>query len=140
MGERDGSTEVGERENYNDNWIWYSPEHKWVKNNPRKGGEDHDGGPSASASISPTVGSVPRGETGDRAKVKDETSLLDFGSYRDWDYGEIMTNKPNYASYICHENMESSPEQPQFQEWITLKAYDDENEAWKWQNPKHPTK
>ena len=137
--ERDGSTEVGERENYNDNWIWYSPEHKRAKRNPTKGREDHDDGPAASARISPTVGSVPRGETDDRSNVNGETSLLNFGSYHDWTYGEIMTNVPNYATYICHESMESSPEQ-QFQEWITLKAYDDENEAWEGQNPKHPTK
>ena len=102
--------------------------------------ENQDDEPAASASISPTIGSTPRGEAGDRSKVRDETSLLNFGTYRDWAYGEIMTHMPQYVTYICLESTESSPEQQQFPEWITLKAYDDENEAWKWQNPKHPMK
>ena len=84
--------------NYNNNWILYPPEHKWAENCPRKGREDHDDGPSASARISPTVGSVPTGETGDRVKVRGGASLLNFGSYHDWAYGELMTNKPNYVS------------------------------------------
>ena len=105
-----------------------------------KGREDQDDEPAASARIIPTIGNMPRGETDGRAKVKDEMSLMNFGAYHDWAYGEIMTTAPNYATHICHESIERSPEQQQFQEWIPLKAYDDENEAWKWQNPKHPTK
>ena len=47
---------------------------------------------------------------------KSEYSLMGFGKYRDWAYGEIMKNKPNYVTYLRQECMESSEGKQQFQQ------------------------
>ena len=131
--------EKWDRENCHRNWIWYPPEYKWVGNNQMKGRDERGDEQPASASISPAGGSVCRGETGDRSKAREETGLLNFGTYQDWTYGELMAQKPNYVSYICNESMGSSPSQQQFQEWVTLMSYHSENHGWKKdEHPKRP--
>ena len=74
---------------------------------------------------------------------KNEINLLGFGKYHDWEYGEILTNKPNYVSYICQESFESSEEQQRFQQWVTLKTYESEKETMEervYQHPKNSMK
>ena len=111
-----------EQEHYQNDWVWYPPEHKWVRSNPRKGRNVQEEDPWASASIAPTKGSCLCPE-------KDEMSLMNFGDYQDWAYGDIMREKPHCVSYICNESMESSAEQQQFQEWIALSEYESENQT-----------
>ena len=56
---------------------------------------------------------------------------------------EILTNKPNYVTYISQESFGGSEEQQRFQEWATLKTFGNEKETreeWEEQNPKLPMK
>ena len=56
-------------------------------------------------------------------------SLLRFGEYHDWAYGEIVTHKPNYVVYVCAESGEGNEARKQFQEWARLKEYIISNET-----------
>ena len=69
------------------------------------------------------------GEIGDREIRRIEHSLLGFGNYHDWAYGGIMTNKPNYVTYISQESFDSSDAQHRFHEWATLKKFESEKET-----------
>ena len=51
------------------------------------------------------------------------SSLMNFGEYHDWAYGEIHRDRPQYEAYICMESKDSSDERRQFREWATLKVY-----------------
>ena len=69
---------------------------------------------------------VGRSNNNDRTS---EHSLLGFGEYYDWTYGQVMKATPNYVTYICQECTTSSQEQEQFQEWVTSMAFGSEREA-----------
>ena len=126
-----------ERGNYNDGWIQVRG--KWQKNYQRRGRKSYGDGPSSNVSVSPTIISVGRGELSNHVPCRDGESLMGFGDYHDWTYGDIMTNKPNYATYVCQESFGIILEHQKFQEWVTLKTFGNEQETmggWKEQNPK----
>ena len=102
--------EKWELEYYQDDaqWIWYQPEYKYVRIIRKKGRDVQENEPRTSASISPTIGSVPMDEK--EGPSKGATSVLNFGDYHDWVYGEILGYKPRYVSYICNESMGGSSE------------------------------
>ena len=108
-------------------WGWYPPEHKYVRSSRKKARDVRENDPQASASVSPTIGSVTRGKDGRTCTGRDETSRANYGVYHDWADGDILKEKLHYVSYICNESMESSPSQQQFQEWMTLMEYEREN-------------
>ena len=58
------------------------------------------------------------------SQLEDGDSLMNFGEYNDWQYSEILREKPNYASYICMWSNDSSEENRQFQEGAALKEYE----------------
>ena len=128
-----------ERDNYYDDWIQVKGQ--WRKNYNRKGRKGCE--EESTLSVSPPTTWIGREEMSDQEPRRNETSLLGFGKYHDWAYGEILANKPNYATYICQESFESSEEQQSFQEWVTLKTFGSEKEAMeerKGQNQKKQTK
>ena len=56
--------------------------------------------------------------------AKDGDSLLNFGDYSGWAYGDMLAWEPNYVAYICMGSKDSIEEPQQFQEWIALKNYE----------------
>ena len=112
-----------------------------AENYNRKGGKGDKEG--SSVSVSPPTTWIGMEERSEQEPRRNETSLLGFGKYHDWAYGEILTNKPNYVTYIFQESFESSEEQQRLQEWVTLKTFESEKETteeWKGQNPKKTMK
>ena len=89
-----------ERDNYYDDWIQIKG--KSCKNYNRKGRKSYEEGPEVS--VSPPATWIGEEETRSQAPWSDETSLVKFGNYPDWAYGDILTNKPNYATYIWQES------------------------------------
>ena len=110
------------QEQHRNNWSWYPPEHKWVRSNRRRERNVQEDEPQSSTSLRPEQGSCV-------CPVKEETSLMNFGEYHDWAYGDILKVKPNYVSYICNESMDIDVGQQEFQDWITLREYETEKQA-----------
>ena len=50
-------------------------------------------------------------------------TLLGFGEFKDWIYGEILTDKPRYVSHLWTENDRSSPGKKMFADWLKLTEY-----------------
>ena len=111
-----------EQEQYKNLWSWYPTEHKWVRSNPRRERNIREDGPQSSTSLMAEQGSCVR-------PVKDETSLVNFGKYHDWKYGDILKENPHYVSNICNGRMESGAGKQEFQERITLRKYEMEKQA-----------
>ena len=57
-------------------------------------------------------------EDGERSE---ENRLMGFGEYHHWAYGNVLTEKPNYVTYVCAGGGRSSEAQKHSQEWIKLK-------------------
>ena len=74
-----------------------------------------------------TWGGTEKG--GEEEARTSERSLLRFGEYRDWAYGKIMKEMPNYVTHICQECASSSEEQEQFQQWATSMRPESEKKA-----------
>ena len=94
-------------------------------------------------SISPPTTWIGAEERSEQAIRRCETSMLGFGKYHDWAYEQILTNKPNYVTYIFQESIAGSEEQHRFQERATLKTHESEKgmkEEWEDQNPEKPMK
>ena len=96
-----------ERGNCYDGWVLIKG--KLYKNYNRKGRKDYEEGHSVS--VSPPTTWVGEEETYSQSPWMDGISLVKFGNYTDWTYGEILTKNPNYASYIRQESFGSSEEQ-----------------------------
>ena len=123
-----------EREYYNEDWIQIRG--RWCKNYNRKGRRCYDDG--YAGSVSPPTTWIGKEETSDQVRWRDETSMMKFGDYPDWAYGEILTSKPNYLTYIPRESFGGSEEHQRFQEWATLMTFGSEKETteeWKEKNP-----
>ena len=71
---------------------------------------------------------MPYGDVRRRAE-RGGGDLLGFGEYHDWAYGEIMTHRPNYVTYICSESGDESEAQKQFKGCVRLKELGIEKEA-----------
>ena len=115
-----------EIEKDNGNWIQL-PGGQWGKNYNRTVGRgDQKFKVANTKSPNTWKGEEKNGEEESRTSGR---SLLVFGEYHDWTYGQIMKAMPNYVTHICQECEASREEQEQFQQWVTLMTFESEKEA-----------
>ena len=62
---------------------------------------------------------TPRGDVRQMVEMSGRT-LLGFGVYRDWIYGEITTEKPGYVEYSFSESEDVSKAQKKPTDWAKL--------------------
>ena len=57
------------------------------------------------------------------SRTNDETwTLLGFGEYARWRYGDIVTEKPQYATFLIEDNdPHPCPAKKRFADWINRK-------------------